>query len=71
MVRVVLAALALIVLFYPSERIAFVFCVPVLLALGYWLLRRRVVLDGDVTSTSPQPVLAGAQMVDTERGRMA
>jgi TRAP-type uncharacterized transport system fused permease subunit len=74
-VRVVLAALALTVLFYPSEKVALLFCVPVLLAIGYWLARRRIVLDAGVAAAPAQPALAGATaaapVVDTERGRMA
>jgi TRAP-type uncharacterized transport system fused permease subunit len=69
-VRLVLAALALIVLFYPSEKIALLFCVPVILAIGYWLMRRRVVLDAGAAPTPVQPALAGVAVVDTERGRM-
>ena len=67
-VRLVLAALALVVLLYPSERVALAFCVPVVLAIGYWLVRRSVVLDAG-HADAPQPALATA--VDTERGRIA
>lgn len=71
-IRLALAALALTVLFYPSEKVALVFGVPVILAIGYWLMRRRVVLQADALAP---PALAGAAVagpvVDTERGRMA
>jgi TRAP-type uncharacterized transport system fused permease subunit len=40
-VRLGLAALALVVLLHPSEQVAAPACVPVLLMIGYWLLRRR------------------------------
>jgi TRAP transporter 4TM/12TM fusion protein len=68
--RVALAVLALTVLFYPSEKTALAFAVPVVLMIGYWLVRRRVVLDSTIVDVSAKPALAGAQVVDTERGRM-
>jgi TRAP-type uncharacterized transport system fused permease subunit len=69
-IRIALAALALIVLFYPSEKVAFAFGVPVMLAIGYWLARRRVMFGAGIVDAPAQPVLVGAQVVDTERGRM-
>lgn len=71
-VRLVLAALALVVLLHPSERVAFAVSIPVCLMIGYWLVRRRVVLE---PSGGAEPALAGpavaAEVVDSERGRMA
>jgi TRAP transporter 4TM/12TM fusion protein len=68
--RLVLAMLALVVLFYPSEQAAMAMTVPVLLMIGYWLIRRRTTLEN---MASEQPVLAVAPkpVLDTERGRMA
>jgi TRAP-type uncharacterized transport system fused permease subunit len=66
-VRLALAGLALVVLLYPDEQVAMVVTVPVLLAMGYWLLRRRVTLD----KVELRAVPATAPVVDTERGRMA
>src|SRR4051794_25837362 len=40
-VRLLLAALALVVLLCPDDRIAIAGCVPILLLIGYWLLKRR------------------------------
>jgi TRAP-type uncharacterized transport system fused permease subunit len=40
-VRLLLAAFALLVLLHPSKLVAAFACVPVLLLIGYWLLRRR------------------------------
>jgi TRAP-type uncharacterized transport system fused permease subunit len=40
-VRLLLAACALVALFHPQDTVAALFCAPVLLAIGYWLLRRR------------------------------
>ncbi len=74
LIRLVLAAFALAVLFYPSEQGAFLFCVPVVLMIGYWLAKRRFVLDpqGEETDSPIQPALAGAPaVVDSERGRMS
>ena len=39
--RCLLAAFALLVLLSPDDRIAVAACVPVLSAIGYWLVRRR------------------------------
>ncbi len=41
-IRLVLAALSLVVLLHPSEQVAALTCLPVGLIIGYWLLRRRV-----------------------------
>jgi TRAP transporter 4TM/12TM fusion protein len=71
-IRLVLAALALTVLFYPSERVAFAFCVPVVLMVGYWLARRRVVTEAGLSNDATETVLAGApSVIDSERGRMS
>jgi TRAP transporter 4TM/12TM fusion protein len=73
-VRLALAVLALIVLFYPSEKVALAFCLPVILAIGYWLVRRRVVLEAGGAVAPAQPALAGASgapVIDSDRGRMA
>ncbi len=70
-VRLLLAALSLLVLFSPDDRIATAACVPVLLFIGYWILWRR---DTSYIRTAEEPVLAAPvpvpQIVDTERGRM-
>jgi TRAP transporter 4TM/12TM fusion protein len=70
-IRVVLAALALVVLLCPDDRIAVAACVPVLLIIGYWLLNRR---DTSYARDAAEPVPAAPapvpQIVDTERGRM-
>jgi len=39
--RLVLAALALLVIFHPSQPVAAFTCIPIGLFVGYWLLRRR------------------------------
>jgi len=39
--RLVLAALALVVIFHPSQQVAWLTCIPVGLFVGYWILRRR------------------------------
>jgi TRAP transporter 4TM/12TM fusion protein len=72
-VRLALAAFALLVLLCPEERIAAAACLPVLLLIGYWLLRRR----GPSVAADPasvEPVLAPAltaPVMDIERGRMS
>jgi TRAP transporter 4TM/12TM fusion protein len=40
-IRVVLAAFSLVVLLHPNEYVATAACVPVLAAIGYWVLRLR------------------------------
>jgi TRAP transporter 4TM/12TM fusion protein len=71
-IRLVLAALALLVLLCPDDRIAIAACLPVLLLIGYWLLKRRDISyaredDEEPVLAVPVPV---PQIVDTERGRM-
>jgi hypothetical protein len=71
-VRLVLAALALAVLFYPTERVAMAVTLPVLLMIGYWLVRRRTVLDSAAPSaTEPLTTPVAVRVADTERGRMS
>jgi TRAP transporter 4TM/12TM fusion protein len=70
--RLGLAALSLLVLLCPDERIAAAACVPVLLLIGYWLLKRRdapYARGEDVQPAAVAPV-PPPQIVDTERGRM-
>jgi len=71
-IRLMLAALSLLVLLCPVDRIATVSCVPVLLLVGYWLLKRRDTFY--VRGEGLEPVVATPipvpKIVDTERGRM-
>jgi len=39
--RLILAALALVVIFHPSQQVAWLTCIPVGLFVVYWMLRRR------------------------------
>jgi len=50
--RLILAGLVLVVLFYPDEGVAALTCIPVGLFIGYWILRRR-------NPTSKEPVVGG------------
>jgi TRAP-type uncharacterized transport system fused permease subunit len=71
-VRVVLAAFALLVLLCPDDRIAGAACVPVVLTIGYWLVRRRGINYSELVPAEPMlatPVTV-PPIVDTERGRM-
>ena len=52
LLRIVLAAFALVVLLHPDRQVAVLACVPVGLFVGYWVLRRRNL-----------PVIAGASAV--------
>jgi hypothetical protein len=58
--RLLLAAIALFALLHPSEKLAMFACVPVLLFIGYWLLRRRRVLPSEDVTTV-QPALASSR----------
>lgn len=40
-IRLLLALLALVVIFHPSQQMAALTCIPVALAVAYWLARRR------------------------------
>ncbi len=69
-IRVTLAAMSLLVLLCPDDRIATAACVPVLLTIGYWLVKRRdtsYARELEPVVIAPVPV---PQIVDTERGRM-
>jgi TRAP-type uncharacterized transport system fused permease subunit len=74
-VRLTLAALSLVVLLHPDSRLAAAVAVPVLLTIGYWLMRCRDVAALAAPLPDAQPVLAAVpvnpQLVDTERGRMS
>jgi TRAP-type uncharacterized transport system fused permease subunit len=72
-VRLVLAACALLALLCPDKQIAAAVCVPVVLIIGYWLLRCRDASWSHGSEPAVAPVLAGpagTPVVDTERGRM-
>jgi TRAP transporter 4TM/12TM fusion protein len=69
-IRWTLAAFSLLVLLCPDDRIATAACVPVLLTIGYWLVKRRdtsYARELEPVDLAPVPV---PQIVDTERGRM-
>jgi TRAP transporter 4TM/12TM fusion protein len=68
--RLVLATLALVVLLCPNEEIGAMTCVPVLLIIGYWLVKRRTIPFTDETVEGPVLAPAPVAIVDTERGRM-
>jgi len=70
--RLILAAFALLVLLCPDNRIATAACPPVLVLIGYWLVRRRAI--GGVAEPRPDLIPVAptiAPLVDTERGRMS
>src|SRR5262249_6766744 len=71
-VRLVLAGCALLVLLCPDDRIAIAACVPTLLLIGFWLLRRRHAAEA-AAAVAAEPALAvpAVEVVDTERGRMS
>ncbi len=64
-VRLLLAALALVVLLHPSERLAMLVCLPVGLIIGYWLLQRRPGLAAESRESTGAPTLAGS-FVDSD-----
>ena len=73
-VRLTLAALSLLVLLHPDDAIASAAGVPVLLAIGYWIMRCRGLRDATAPLPDAQVASIGAvspQLVDTERGRMS
>jgi TRAP transporter 4TM/12TM fusion protein len=71
-IRLVLATLALVVLLCPDERIGAALCAPVLLLIGYWLVKRRDAAfnAGEATEPAHAISVSAPQIVDTERGRM-
>lgn len=69
-IRVVLAALSLLVLLSPDDRISIAASVPVLFMIGYWLMRRRdtfYIRGEEPVVANP---IAAPQILDTERRRM-
>jgi TRAP-type uncharacterized transport system fused permease subunit len=58
LVRLVLAASGLVALLHPSEEVAAMACVPVLILIGYWLVRRRTLEWAAGQAAGPAPVLA-------------
>jgi len=49
-IRLALAACALVALLHPSEQVAALFCLPVIAAIAYWLLRRRSAVAEDASA---------------------
>jgi TRAP-type uncharacterized transport system fused permease subunit len=71
LVRMALAASALVVLLHPNVQVAILACAPVLLLIGYWLARRRGLHKlGDIPGVAEPALVSVPQIVDTERGRM-
>ena len=69
-VRIMLAAIALFALLYPSQQVALAACVPVLAFIGYWLWRRREApgapaLEADTTELAPS--FAGPRSTEPTR----
>ena len=56
--RLVLAALSLFTLLYPSEQVAMLTAVPVCLFIGYWLLRCRLAGREEDAAEAAKPALA-------------
>jgi TRAP-type uncharacterized transport system fused permease subunit len=69
-VRLTLAGLSLVVLLCPDELVGAAACVPVLLLIGYWLVKRREAAYGAGGAMEPASPVPVPQIVDTERGRM-
>jgi hypothetical protein len=68
-VRLVLAALALVVLLHPSEQVAALACLPVVMFISYWLIRRRPAGADESPNTTAAPVLAGSFAESESAGR--
>ena len=56
--RIVLAAVALVVLIHPDREVAALACIPVGLFIGYWLVRRR---NAPVRNNGMRTAAAGVQ----------
>jgi TRAP transporter 4TM/12TM fusion protein len=63
-VRLALAACSLVALLYQDERLAALACLPVVLVVGYWLLRRR----SGVALEAGAPGAQGASAGEAGRG---
>ena len=69
-IRVVFAAFALVALFVPDYSIASAACVPVLVAIGYWVVYRRKLEAGEpevveLEAKALEPVAAGTGALGT------
>ncbi len=64
-VRAALAAISLVALLHPNDTIAAFFCVPVVLAVAYWLLWRRLALSDGRAKPAGVPVAASFAEADT------
>jgi hypothetical protein len=53
----VLAVLSLVALLHPSQQMAALACVPVLIMIGYWLVRRRTLEWAAGPGPAEAPVL--------------
>ena len=63
-IRVTIAAFALVALFVPNYSIATAACVPVLVAIGYWVVYRRRLEAGE-----PEVVELEAKALEPRRSR--
>jgi hypothetical protein len=57
--RLVLAAFAQFALLHPREKLATLACVPVLLFIGFWIMRRRTIASRQ-ESAAGEPALASS-----------
>jgi TRAP-type uncharacterized transport system fused permease subunit len=67
-VRIVLAASGLVGLLHPSEEVAAMACVPVLISIGYWLVRRRTLEWAAGPGVRQAPVLAPSVVASDSAG---
>jgi hypothetical protein len=69
-VRLALAAFALIVLLYPSERVAAAACLPVIFMIAHWVLWRRPAAALDKMKVTGPTVPATSFAKTDSPGRM-
>lgn len=70
-VRLILAAVALVILFSTWDALSDVLSVVVIATMGYWFVKRRALMEGETTVVEVPGALSGRPIVDAPLGRMS
>ena len=70
LIRLMLAAFALVALLHPNEQVAALACLPVGVTVAYWIVWRRPVAARDMTKAAGPAVLATSFAKTDSLGRM-
>jgi TRAP transporter 4TM/12TM fusion protein len=70
-VRLLLAAVALIILFSTWDVLSDVLSVVVIATMAYWFVKRRALMEGETTVVEVPGALSGRPIIDAPLGRMS